>query len=170
MRRPPISASLLLGAFVSAAPLAHGTGSRPLAAPVNAAGDDPAALIVLAQKYDHVAQGVEQDFAKANQLYCRAAKFGHAEAQFRLGWIYANGRAQRRLRHARLEPSTELPACLRRHRTKLDIRGSREVEELVKKLAPRYAIDPQLVMAVILVESGFNAKAVSPKGCVTRTW
>ena len=38
-----------------------------------------------------------------------------------------------------------------------------EVEALVKQLAPQYAIDPQLVMALISVESGFNDKAVSPK-------
>lgn len=34
---------------------------------------------------------------------------------------------------------------------------------LVSKLAERQDIDPKLVMAVILVESGFNAKAVSPR-------
>ena len=33
----------------------------------------------------------------------------------------------------------------------------------VKKLAERSGIDPKLVMAVILVESGFNPRAVSPK-------
>jgi TPR repeat protein len=52
---------------------------------------DPAAVTRLAQRYEH-AEGVEKDFTKANQLYCQAAKAGHAEAQFRLGWIYANGR------------------------------------------------------------------------------
>ena len=35
--------------------------------------------------------------------------------------------------------------------------------KLVDKLAQRSGIDPKLVMAVILVESGFNPKAVSPK-------
>jgi soluble lytic murein transglycosylase-like protein len=45
----------------------------------------------------------------------------------------------------------------------IQIRGRPEIEILVKKLAPQYAIDPQLVMALISVESGFNSKAVSPK-------
>jgi len=187
MHRPSISALVFLGAILSAfAPVAEASGTRALASRRPASGDDAAALIGLAQKYDHVAQGVEQDFAKANQLYCRAAKAGHPEAQYRLGWIYASGRgvprddgvaaalfamaaaqghehAQRRLQHARIQASTELPACLRPDRIQLDMKGRREVEALVKRLAPRYAIDPQLVMAVILVESGFNPNAVSAK-------
>ena len=152
----------------------------------DAAADDPAALLRLAQKYDQVAQGVEQDFAKANELYCRAARAGDPEAQFRLGWIYANGRgvprnqgiaavlyamaaeqgheyARRRLQYTQANPSTELPFCLRPNPVVLDTKGRREVEALVRQLAPRYAIDPNLAMAVIAVESGFNPRAVSPK-------
>ena len=188
MHRLSIPVFVLLGLILLSVPfVAHGSGNRSLATSRDAtARDDPATLIALAQKYDHVARGVEQDFAKANELYCRAAKAGHPEAQFRLGWIYASGRgvtrddgvaaalfamaaeqghehAQRRLQHARLQPSTALPVCLRPDRIELHMKGRREVEALVKKLAPRYAIDPQLVMAVIMVESGFNAKAVSPK-------
>lgn len=154
----------------------------------------------LAQTYDQ-AEGGEQNFDKANQLYCRAARLGHAEAQFRLGWIYTTGRgvardtgiaavlfamaaeqgheyARRRLQLVRARPNTELPPCLRPDRVALDTKAPREIEVLVKHratkapreiavlvkhLAPQYAIDPQLVMAVISVESGFNAAAVSPK-------
>jgi soluble lytic murein transglycosylase-like protein len=157
--------------------------------------DDPAAVTRLAQRYEH-AEGVERNFLKANELYCRAAKAGHAEAQFRLGWIYANGRgvprddgiaavffvmaaeqgheyARRLLQYVRAQPNTELPSCLMPERVEMvhvtveepdiEIRGRPEVEALVKQLAPQYAIDPQLVMALISVESSFNAKAVSPK-------
>jgi soluble lytic murein transglycosylase-like protein len=149
------------------------------------AKEDPAALTRMAQKYDQ-ADGVAQDFAEANRLYCRAARLGDAEAQFRLGWIYTNGRgvtrdtgiaavlfamaaeqgheyARRRLQYVRERPSTELPSCLRPVRVALDTKARREIETLVKQLAPQYAIDPQLVMAVISVESNFNTKAVSPK-------
>ena len=188
MHRLPDSAVLCLGLiFLSAAALVHANATRPLGTTRDAAGEDPAALIRLAQKYDHVAQGVEQDFAKANELYCRAARAGHAEAQFRLGWIYASGRgvprddgiaavlytmaaeqgheyALRRLQYTRANPNTELPSCLRPNRVAfLDTRSRREVEALVKQLAPRYAIDPNLAMAVIAIESGFNVRAVSPK-------
>ncbi|MBI2291090.1 MAG: lytic transglycosylase domain-containing protein, partial [Betaproteobacteria bacterium] len=38
-----------------------------------------------------------------------------------------------------------------------------EIEQLVRRLAPQYAVDWKLVMAVISVESAFNSAAVSPK-------
>jgi len=182
MHRLLLPAAVVFPALIllAAAPLAHG-GAR-----TRAAAEDPAALTRLAQRHDQPAQGVEQDFFKANELYCRAARLGDAEAQFRLGWIYASGRgvprderiavvlfamaaeqgheyARRRLKDARVQPSTELPSCLLPHRVVRDFKGRREVEALVKQLAPQYAIDPQLVMALIAVESGFNARAVSPK-------
>lgn len=166
------------------APPVHGSGKGSTDA-TRRAQEDPAALTRLAQKYDQ-ADGVAQDFAEANRLYCRAARLGDAEAQFRLGWIYTNGRgvtrdtgiaavlfemaaeqgheyARRRLQYVRARPNTELPPCLRPARVAFDPKARREIETLVKQLAPQYAIDPQLVMAVIAVESGFNAKAVSPK-------
>jgi soluble lytic murein transglycosylase-like protein len=135
--------------------------------------------------YD-AALGVEQDFTRANELYCRAARAGNPEAQFRLGWIYASGRgvprddgiaaalfataaaqghehARRRLQSAPMRPSTALPPCLRPDRVVVSVQGRQEVERLVRRLSPHFAIDPPLVMALIAVESGFNANAVSPK-------
>jgi soluble lytic murein transglycosylase-like protein len=45
-----------------------------------------------------------------------------------------------------------------------DTGGERsEIEQLVHRLAPQYAVDPALALAVIAVESAFNAAAVSPK-------
>jgi soluble lytic murein transglycosylase-like protein len=157
---------------------------------------NPVEMTRLAQRYEH-GEGVEKDFAKANQLYCQAAKAGYVEAQFRLGWVYANGRgvphddgiaavlfvmaaeqghehARRLLQYVRAQPNTQLPSCLlpdpvvpdvkvAEEESVIEFKGSPEVAALVKQLAPQYAIDPQLVMALISVESGFNAKAVSPK-------
>jgi soluble lytic murein transglycosylase-like protein len=190
---PPAIAAACLIAFVSTSALAEsGTAARVAELETST---DPVALTRLAQRYEH-AEGVEKDFAKANHLYCRAAKAGFADAQFRLGWIYANGRgvprddgvaavlfvmaaeqgheyARRLLQYVRAQPNTELPSCLLPERLEtvhvtvedppIEIRGRPEVEALVKQLAPRYEIDPQLVMALISVESSFNAKAVSPK-------
>ena len=184
MHRLPISAVFFPVLIFMAAPAVHGNGKRPHDV-ARAAIEDPAAVTRLAQRHDH-GQGVEQDFFKANELYCRAAKLGHAEAQFRLGWIYANGRgvprddgiaavlfamaaqqghehARRRLQSVRERPDAALPACLLPDRIALAAKGRREVEALVKQLAPQFSIDPRLVMAVIAVESGFDAKAVSPK-------
>ena len=44
-----------------------------------------------AQRYEH-GECVEREPSMAMQLYCRAARYGHAEAQYRLGWMLANGR------------------------------------------------------------------------------
>ena len=41
--------------------------------------------------YEH-AEGVPRDPARAAVLYCQAARLGDAEAQYYLGWMYANGR------------------------------------------------------------------------------
>lgn len=41
-------------------------------------------------------EGVERDPTRAAQLYCDAARLGDAEAQFNLGWMYANGRGVER--------------------------------------------------------------------------
>ncbi len=184
MMRPPLTAAIVLYALAGAS-LVHGSGTR-VSVTLPSGGGDPATWMRLAQTYDG-ALGVEQDFAKANQLYCRAAKAGDAEAQFRLGWIYASGRgvtrdegiaaalfamaaaqghehARKRLRNVAVTPSAALPACLRPDRVVLvDMKSRREVETLVQRLSPQYAIDPQLVMALIAVESGFNANVVSPK-------
>lgn len=177
--------AIILGAI--AAP-AHGSGkSHEL---------EPDTLLLLAQRYEQ-GEDVPQDFVKANELYCRAARAGNAEAQFRLGWIYARARgvrrdtgvaaalfamaaeqghpfAKRRLPHFARQPDTRLPACLLPPKVDAAPRpeispgnvnpaARREIEILVKQIAPRYAIDPQLAMAVIAVESGFNPRAVSPK-------
>jgi hypothetical protein len=52
---------------------------------------DVAALRIEARALEH-GEGVAKDARKAAQLYCEAARRGDAEAQFSLGWMYANGR------------------------------------------------------------------------------
>lgn len=53
--------------------------------------DDPADLIARAVALEH-GEGITKDEQQALDLYCRAARAGSAEAQFSLGWMYANGR------------------------------------------------------------------------------
>jgi len=53
--------------------------------------EDALVLTQLAARYEH-AEGVDKDLSRAANLYCRAARIGRAEAQYRLGWMYANGR------------------------------------------------------------------------------
>ena len=104
-------------------------------------------------------RGVPRDDGIAAVLFVMAAEQGHEYAR-------------RLLQYVRAQPNTELPSCLLPERVEpvyvvvddsIEIKGRPEVEALVKLLAPQYGIDPQLVMALILVESNFNARAVSPK-------
>lgn len=48
-------------------------------------------LIAEAVAYEH-GEGVPKDQIRAAELYCKAARLGDPEAQFSLGWMYANGR------------------------------------------------------------------------------
>ncbi len=41
-------------------------------------------------------ENIGRDYAMAADLYCRAARTGDAEAAYRLGWMYANGRGNPR--------------------------------------------------------------------------
>jgi FimV-like protein len=113
-------------------------GARPDAAVLaleNAvARGDVNAMMQLASKYEY-ADGVPQDYDKANALYCRAAALGNAQAEVTLGLIYLNGRnvavnesiaaalfrraadhgnahANDLLRPLTATPATVLPACL----------------------------------------------------------
>ena len=49
------------------------------------------AIRLAARAHEH-GEGVQKDSARAVQLYCDAARMGDAEAQFSLGWMYANAR------------------------------------------------------------------------------
>ncbi len=146
------------------------------------------ALRIEARGYE-IGNTATRDPAKAVRLYCEAARLGDVEAQYTLGWMYANGRgvrrddataayffamaakqgdtvSQRMLRQVG-DPGSTVPECL------FDIDGRdmlaraapdrRKVMEMVLKLAPEYGVYPLLAMAVIRAESNFNPGAVSPK-------
>jgi len=66
--------------------------SAPAGAEIDAeTADRVAALRAEALAHEH-GEGVPRDTARAADLYCEAARLGDAEAQFSLGWMYANGR------------------------------------------------------------------------------
>lgn len=156
--------------------------------PYLSTSENPRELILLALKYEH-AEGVPRNNAKAATLYCKAAKMGNADAQFFLGWMYANGRgvsrndsiashlftmaakqghahAQKMGRYTSTSESPSFPSCLSEPPPQLARNLSypnNYISRLVAKLAPLYEVDPQLVMAIISVESGFNVHAISPK-------
>lgn len=53
--------------------------------------ESPAIQAEWAARYEH-GEGVAQDYGRAMQLYCAAARRGHVQAQYQLGWMFANGR------------------------------------------------------------------------------
>lgn len=174
--------ALALGAFLSVtinAALANEQGSKERAV----------GLRHEASNFEHGENGVKRNPEKAVELYCEAARLGDVEAQYNLGWMFANGRgiprddataayffsmaakqgdalSQRMLRQVG-EPTEKRPACL------FDTDGQdivatmspehRKVIDLVQKLAPEYGIYPRLAMAIIRAESNFNPVAVSQK-------
>lgn len=104
--------------------------------------DNPRLLAELAVKYEH-AEGVPQDYLKAAELYCRAARLGNAGAQYALGWMYANGRgvprddgvaaqlfamaagqghehARNMMRYTRSDAAAFLPSCLLPEKTAVE--------------------------------------------------
>ncbi|MFZ6751074.1 transglycosylase SLT domain-containing protein [Undibacterium sp. Ren11W] len=154
----------------------------------------PEDLTVLARRYEN-AEGVTRDYQRAFDLYCQAAKIGWPEAQYSLGWMYANARGLVRndlaaqqlfqlaaeqghrqsielIRGMERNSINALPSCIFPEEIVPSSGNSTlskiqyphgKVSELVNRLAPHYAVDPGLVMAIISVESHFNERAVSSK-------
>lgn len=161
-------------------------------------------LVAMAFKFKNI-EGSPRDYAEVAANYCKKAKLGDADAQFALGWMYANGkgvstdeRAAAQLftmaaeqghtsakeslaQLSNISPSTTLLPCLLpdppvleattsdielkpvSDKTAALFQSQRHILKLVNKLAPRYNIDSNLVMAFIAVESGFNVQATSVK-------
>ncbi len=158
-----------------------------LASPAAAQSRVTDSLLKSAKGYE-LASGVKRDYKQALHLYCQALKKGDAAANYHIGMLYYFGRGVKRdhalamgwfKRGARkndhyaqimlkLHPTTkakehdscrQFDAPMRRHRSV----KRKQIESWVRQIAKHYTIDPQLVLAVIEAESGFNANALSPK-------
>ena len=139
----------------------------------------------MAMRYEH-ARGVKQDYAEAYRLYCRAALLGDAHSAYSLGWMHFDARglplradlalgwfqkaaaagdsyAARLLKRFRGINPADDPACQFPRRPLSNNPNRKIIETWVNRVASRYAIDPQLVLAVIQEESNFNPSALSPK-------
>jgi len=154
--------------------------------------------------YEH-GEGVARDPVAAAQLYCRAARYGDAEAQFNLAWMLTNARGIERddaqaahlfaaaaeqglvqaqnMARAMGTPRGAPPPCLRPPETDLPLAASRpeplpktapqpvppppnappQIVRFVSLVAPDFKLSPDLVLAVMAVESNFDPLAVSPK-------
>ena len=173
---------------------ANGDTRLAATAPVEKAFSKQAGdLIRQALAHEH-GEGVPRDPEQAAKLYCEAARLGHPEAMFSLGWMYANGRglerndalasglfglaakrghehAQRMLRFTG-DAEASLPACLADSTWNLDERIGRmsserqRIARLVIELAPEYQISPSFALAIAITESALNPQAVSPKNAM----
>jgi hypothetical protein len=103
-------------------------------------------------------RGVQRDDAVAAELFAMAAELGHEHATKLLKYIPKRS-------------DVHLPSCLLPDPIvnpapsilEAAVENRSEIEQLVHQFAPQYAVDPQLALAVVSVESAFNPIAVSPK-------
>ena len=123
-----------------------------------AARGDPEALLKLGVIYS-IGRRVLADEGVAALLIGKAAEQG-------------NERAQQLLEHVSRRTGSVLPACLNEQvavavpvpaEPPPGLVARKDVELLVQRWAPEYSVDPNLVMALIAVESKFDANAVSRK-------
>lgn len=178
--------ALLIGLGASASlPAAERSANTKLAL-------DLPKLVADARALEH-GEGVTKDPLLAASLYCEAARLGDAEAQFSLGWMYANGRgvphsdemaayffqlavqqghpqAQKVLRFVG-DTAAPMPDCMHDPVAESDVLddyqpvgpAQEKVYGIVTKLAPEYGVSPRLAMAIIRAESNFEPTAVSAK-------
>lgn len=149
----------------------------------------PAELTEQARRYLH-GEGVAPDVDRAVVYLCSAARRKYGPAAYELGWLYLEGRGVERderraaawLREAaRLgeKPPARLMESLKSvKRTSLacvasngaDLRKSAarraDLMHTISEMAPKYNLDPALVLEVVRVESNFNPRARSHKGAL----
>ncbi|WP_449231800.1 transglycosylase SLT domain-containing protein [Azospirillum doebereinerae] len=150
----------------------------------------PRAQFELAERYE-TANGVKRDERMALSLYCRAARQDYAEAALRAGRMHMAGRGgvskDEDLGRAWLRKAASLGSGDAERVTKIST-GSKvkgpdrceppnvrwgvvrkppaEIRAMVTKMAPTYGLDPELVLAVIAVESGYRLDVVSNKNAM----
>jgi soluble lytic murein transglycosylase-like protein len=155
------------------------------------------------RRFEH-GEGIPRNLDHAIRLYCKAARQGDMDAQYYLGWLYANGNGVKRdeelaaawlhlaaaqqdaqskriLNHLGYSKKPKRdPVCAltdgrdalrplppplpqaRRGAARLQPAAG-PIAALVRDLADEYQLDPNLVLALVEVESNFNPRAQSPK-------
>lgn len=146
----------------------------------------------LAMRYE-VGKGVNRDERMALSLYCRAARQDYPEAAYRAGRMHMAGRGavskdedlgRSWLRRAALLGNEDAAQMVKVGTGKStagkapdrceppSVRWGvirmppKEIRAMVTKMAPSYGLDPDLVLAVIAVESGYRVDVVSEKNAM----
>jgi TPR repeat protein len=186
MRHPFPRPGALAGALLLACSAAHAQPAKLADLEARAEGGEAAAQYALALRHQN-AEGVPRDLDRAFDLYCAAGRQGHAPSAFAIGRMYMTGAGAPRdddqaaawFRAARANGIAQAENILRLvgpKDTTVQPRCGAEpppaaaavaalapdaVKRLVARLAPRYRLDPALVLTLIKIESGFAARAVS---------
>ncbi|MBK4734305.1 transglycosylase SLT domain-containing protein [Noviherbaspirillum pedocola] len=105
-------------------------------------------------------RGMPRDDAQAAHLFHLAAKQGHIQAETMLK---LSGSAKTVAPACLTPPKPPQPAQTASIDPAIAIVYPKRIHKVVDKVSPQYEVDPQLVLAFIAVESGFNPRAVSPK-------
>jgi soluble lytic murein transglycosylase-like protein len=149
---------------------------------------DAKAAYRMALRHHHPLGSKPRNYRVAMMLYCRADADDYADAAYAIGLMYASGHGVKRnerkaaawfkravsLGHKEARLMLEDLRVRRVGRTAVcpngwGRTGSRsvklhapgEIRKMVEKMAPRFGLDPKLVLAVIAVESSFQVDAVS---------
>jgi soluble lytic murein transglycosylase-like protein len=164
-------------------------GLAHVAAVTPAARATPAVETAMALRYEH-GEGVPRDYAHALELYCDAASRGDGDAAYDIGWMFLNGRGRPRddgsaaawfriaaalgnpqaanlLERLSLSPTVAPADCADadypRDLAAPGSSASRKIAALVGAAARRFGLDPDLIFAVMAVESSFRGDAISPR-------
>ena len=154
------------------------------------AATPPDELTERALRYLH-GEGVRQDTDRAVVYLCAAARKRHGPAAYELGWLYLQGRSglarDERLGAAWMQQAVRLGeqppprlmqslvsvektplACVTGSGQDLRLTNARRAELMIKihEMAPKFDLDPALVLEVVRAESNFNPRARSHKGAL----
>ena len=149
---------------------------------------DATAAYRMALRYHHPLGQNARNYQRAMLLYCRADTDGHGASAHAIGLLYAAGHGVKRnnkmaaawfrraiaLGHKESKRMLLLyghrgrrlaPRCPngwgRGGGRQAIKRAPKEIKAIVREFAPKYRLDPDLVMAVIAVESVFQPNAIS---------
>lgn len=185
-----LAAAILLPGLLATAPARAGIAEKTVAALEALAGKGSSrAQYELAQHYER-ADGVKADPRMALSLYCRAARQDYADAALMAGRMHMAGQGGvakdadlgrawlRKAASLGSEPAERLVGSVAgtvktpdrceppNVRWGVIRKPPAEIRAMVQKMAPTYGLDPDLVLAVIAVESGYRVDVVSNKNAM----
>jgi soluble lytic murein transglycosylase-like protein len=131
--------------------------------------------------------GTEANPSKAFDLYCKAAAKGHPVAAYQLANFYLSGKGvprdeamaaawtRRAIELGHVEARNLMPRIASVRRMPAPgcfvaaahgpghMQAPAKIEKMVRGMAPEFGLDPNFVLAIMQIESGYRTDAVSPR-------